>query len=791
MIKKILIGLLVLLFILAIGIFGWLQLKKKSYSGNYKLEGLSNEVTVTFDAYGIPHIRAKSVEDAFRALGYVHASDRLFQMDLLRHVGGGSLSEIFGPDLIETDKTLRTLGMNEAAIRSATDFESTASPEQKAIVTAYLDGLNQYIDKGETPVEYEILGIEKAHFTLVDVYRILGYIGFGFTVELKNEPLFDYIARKYGFEYVLDLSPVTNQYDFKIPVRKHPDSVSATGIAQRLHKAQEQIPIPLFRGSNAWVIGPRKTKSGKVLFANDTHIKFAQPSVWYEAHIEVPGKLSLYGNYLAGVPLPIIGLTDHHAWGLTIFPIDAMDFYREKIEGDKVMYKNEWVDLVRTTDTIKVKDGDEVTFDIVKTPHGPLITDLKGMKGNTEQPVSFFWTANAFADKKLEAVYTLVFAKTMNEFKKGCAMIGFPGLNVMYGDVEGNIAWWGTGVQIKRPEHVVPFLMLNGWNGNDDPLGFYRFDENPSSVNPPSQYLVTANNQPDSTNGILFPGYYYTGIRARILSSAISAKDDWTVDDMKQLQLDDLSPVYPKNAKVIMAGIEPDDDFASKLKSILDNWDGSHNLSSKAPIVYYKLLYHVLQMTLEDEMGSENFKMYLSTPNFLRAVRPLLRNNWSGWWDNVNTEEKESRQDIFEAAFAQTVSELRSQMGENTDDWRWEQVVSVTHEHPLGKVSPLNNFFNVGPLAAPGGDEIPNKLPFALNPDGVYKIKSGPALRILIDFSDAKHSLNINPTGISGNPMDPHYDDQAEMFVQGKYRQQLMDEKEIEKQSTGRWVLTP
>lgn len=786
--KKIIIALLSILIFIAIGGYAYLNSTVKNYTQEITLPALSNKAEVVFDDFGIPHIYADNNPDAFQALGYVHASDRLFQMELLRRVGGGNLSELLGEKLIPTDKYIRTLGINENALRFAEAFEADTNEAFKQNVEAYISGINAYLKKGKTPIEFTILGIEKKPFTVVDIYRVLGYMGFGFSMELKAEPLFDWVQKNYGDDYLQDLSPGLNSNDVFIPVQEEKtDTADLTFISQIINDALNELPVPLFYGSNSWVINGSKTKSGKVLFANDTHIGFAAPSVWYEAHIFTP-TLELYGNFAAGVPYPLIGHNKHHSWGLTIFPLDQMDLFSETLKDNKVMYKNKWVPLTTREEIIEVKNASPVNFTVSTTPHGPIISNLAAFSKDITSPVSVWWVANKVMDKKLQAIALLSESASFSDCKNAAKLIDSPGLNIMYGDIEGNVAWFGAGKIIKRPAHVNSKVILNGATGKDDPLGFYDFTYNPKNQNPDQGYVVSANNKPDSVNGEFYPGYYYAGARYKAISERIEKKNDWDIEAMQKLVMDDTSPIYPANCKVLASMISPNTEQEKVVLQTLTSWEGKHSKEQIAPTIYYKLIYHILHASMADEMGDDRFTVFLSTPIYLRAISPLINNDTSRWWNNITTKEKETRAEIIQLAFNITVKELTTQFGKDVSTWNWEKAHFIEHPHPLGKQKPLDKVFNVGPYPAGGGEEVINKIAFSLNAEGRYIARSGPAMRILLDFSDIENSLSINPTGISGNVMNPHYNDQAKMYVNGSFRKQRMNKSDIINSSIGKWI---
>lgn len=806
--KKIIKRVLTILVIFLITIFGvsyiYLLNLKPKYQGELILKGLKEEVEIYFDKYGIPHIYAQNEEDAYYALGYLHAQERLFQMEMARRVANGRLAEVFGEDLVPTDRLYRTIGIRENAKASAEKYLfERKTPYQKA-VWAYIDGFNNYIENGQTPLEYTLLGLEKENLHPEDIYSIMGYTAFSFNFGLITDPVLSKLQKKLGDKYLRELSIDWNEGSQLIPVypklnKKESDSILEK---KQLTKAPseifENLPIPIWIGSNSWVVTGKKTKSGKPFFANDPHISFAQPSIYYEAHLEYPG-VSFYGNYTAGLPFAFIGHSQRHAWGLTILLNDDTDFYLEQINPEntnQAKFKETWEDLEIRQEIIKIKGKESFQFEVKHSRHGPLINDILQRIDELEgAAISLFWVHSKFPDKTIEAFYQMAIAKNMQDFEKACALIHAPGLNITYGDVDGNIAWWTAAKYVKRPSHVHSKFILDGASGKDEILGYYDFSKNPKSINPPSNFVYSANNQPDSAFGILPFGYYVPEHRSKRITSLLEKENAWDVKKMKAMHLDGVSPNYPLIAQEIVRVIEKQENELSKnqmeVLTILKNWKGEHNLESSAPIIYYKLIYNILLASMKDEMGEQDLIALIKTFVIKRTIPILIRNDKSIWWDNITTKTKETRSDIFQKALEITVAELEEQFGANPTKWQWQKVHTVTHKHSLGKQGGfLAWLFNVGTFPINGGDEVLNANSFQRDGDGLYPVLYGPAARILIDFSDPKNALSILPTGQSGRLMSPHYDDQAQMFVEGKYRKQMMDEDEI-KANSKKLVLKP
>lgn len=781
--KKILLAFAGLLLLVVIGIAIFINSLKPDYSGKKSLPGIQNEVTTYFDSYGIPHIYAQNETDAIKALGYVHAQDRLWQMELLRRVAKGRLSEVFGEDMVKTDKFFLSLGIDDHTKETISHLDDQS--ETIVLSQAYLDGINEFIKQGPTPIEFYLTGIDKEPFTIEDVYNAVGYMAFSFAMAHKTDPLLTSMRDKLGEEYISDLtiSSDTSTVWIKNFKGERADTLG-TNIAASVTSALKGLPIPQFEGSNSWVVAPLKTKNGKVIFANDPHIGFAQPSVWYEAHVNTP-TYEKYGYHLAGVPFPLLGHDRNLAYGLTMFENDDIDFYYEETNpSDSTQYKtiDGWKDYEFVNKTIKVKDGKDVTFTYKKTHHGPVLNNIADQISG-ERPVAMSWIYTKPKNMVMHALYRMSHASGMEEFKSALPNIHAPGLNVMYGDAQGNVAWWATAKLYEMPDSLSTKFILDGASGNEEPLRYLDFSENPMAENPPWNYVYSANNQPDSIAGMLYPGYYLPENRAKRIVSLLDAKDDWDKESISEMILDVTSPV---NTEVVTELIKLFDvtHLNSEQLVLLDslkNWNGEYKLNSTSPVIYHRTLYYMVKNTMEDELGPEMFKQFLSTHLFKRQIAWGSRMKSGIWWDNINTPDVvETREDIVMMSFAQTWESLVKDFGEDTSQWTWDKVHTLEHEHPFGQVASLREYFNVGPFPVEGTREVINNLAFPYDSTGFYKVNSGPSTRRVIDFSDVENSISILPTGQSGNPLSKHYDDQAQMYVKGEFRKMMMNKREIE-----------
>lgn len=798
--KRILLALFLILIIAGTVVYFYLRSLVPDYSKELQLSGLKAPVEVLYDNYAIPHIYAQDEEDLFYAFGYVHAQDRLFQMEVLRRLADGRLSEVFGEKALQSDKFFRMLSFREQAkITLASVYKDSTAPFVKA-AKSYLKGINEYIKSGKTPVEFTIAGIPKTPFTLEDMEIIVGYMGYTFVGAFKTESVATTIANNLGKDYLNDVMSNWPDSVFKIPVQANePGGVgsaakSLTYMANRLNMLSAELPYPPFTGSNGWVISGKKTKSGKPILSNDTHIAFSQPSVWYEAYLECPG-FNIYGNFLAGTPVPALGHSDKGGWGITMFENDDADFYRERINPhyeNQVWYKDHWEDLLVRKEHIKIKGKSDYVLDVKKSRHGYIMNGaFDGVKDITE-PIALWWVYHQFPSRHLQVFYNLSHAANAAEAGKAVEPLTSPGLNIMWADSSGNIAWWAAGKIPIRPAHVNPQLILDGSLGADDPAGWLDFSQNPQMLNPVKGVIYTANNQPADMGTGLVAGYYVPSNRAqRIEELIVTDKNDWTEEEVRNVINDVKVPSYASLLKTVLPVIDQSKltPEAKRVYEILFKWDGMHTLENIEPAIYYKFIYTVYKDVLEDELGAEVFKGFEHTLSLKRNTASLLRNDSSRWWDNKSTAGvKETRRQILTEALNATVIALQKQLGNDMSGWQWKKVHTIEHKHPLGILPVAGKWFNVGPIAVNGGQETINNLDFSLDSSGLYKVLSGPALRRVIDFGDKSQQFSVNPTGQSGYFMSPHYDDQAKMFADGGKRPELTDRKQVEKVMIGKTV---
>ncbi len=789
--------LLATLIVMALAAAAWyLYTKQPQRAGEIILTHLKAPVSVRYDERGVPHIRAGNELDMYRALGYVHAQDRLFQMEMVRRLAQGELAEILGPKLLDVDRLFRTLGIREHAQAEAAKL-NLKSPAAKAL-NAYLDGINQYQDTHPSPLEFDLLGIPKRRFTAQDTMAVTGYLAYSFAAAFKTEPALTHVRDQLGADYLsvfdLDWHAQGVLSARTSPALNPPVWQQLNRIAQLSQTALAAAGLPQFEGSNAWALSGSRTVSGKPLLAGDPHVGFSAPSVWYEAHLSAPG-FELYGHHQALTPTALLGHNTQFGWSVTMFQNDDMDLIAEKTKpGDpnQVWYQGQWVAMQSRTETILVKGAAPVQLTLRRSPHGPIITDAFADSLGTT-PVAMWWTFLESENPILEAFYELNRADTLAKARGAASKIHAPGLNVVWANAGGDIGWWAAAKLVIRPDNVNPNFILDGSSADADKLGFYRFSDNPQEENPARGYIVSANHQPTPRSGVPVAGYYNLPDRAQRLNDILSdERISWDLQNSQRVQLD-VQNGYSARILQPLLGVlitRVTDPLEQALLESLSQWNGSYDANSVTPTLFTQFLYELAYGAMADEMGEVQFKNLLNTRALDFALPRLAANAHSPWWDNRHTPAIESQADTLEQIWRATLNHLKTTLGKDPSGWGWGKAHTLTHGHPLAAQKPLDKLFNIGPFAAPGGREVPNNLSYTLGP-APWAVSYGPSTRRLIDFAAPEKALGINPVGQSGVLFDTHYKDQAKTYIAGGYVVQHLSEADVTANTRSTLTLTP
>jgi penicillin amidase len=770
-------------------------------SGSADAPGLSAPVDVYRDAFGVPHIIAGSHDDLMFAAGYVHAQDRLWQMDLMRRAGQGRLSELFGAKTLTTDRMFRTVGLE----RIASSIESQLSPESRDALDAYAAGVNAFIEShhGRYPAEFDMLGYDPEPWTVRHSLIISRLIAWELALAWWTDLTYGAIAERVSKEMLVEIIP------------GYPDSVRPTvpsgGRRAALGDVSTLIDGALAwrgmfgageagGGSNAWAVNGNRTDNSKPLLANDPHLAVPQPSRWYLMHLST-GVNDVSGVTIPGLPVVVIGHNGALAWGFTNAMLDDADFYLEKPDTAKpghYLHAGKSLPYVRRTEMISVRDADSVEVTVLSTIHGPVVNDAhpataKDSAWAAPGPLAMRWTGAEVSDEIL-GFLTINRARDAAEFESGLARLTVPGQAVVYADTSGRIAYWTSGrVPIRARGHH-PMLPADGWTGNSEWAGFVDFRELPRLADPPDGIIACANQKIADD---AYPHYLSTlwepPSRIQRIREMLAGAAGATADDFKRMQMDVVSPHARELTGLLMrvAASGPRPDTASNAAlDYLRNWDFRFATNDVATTIFNEFYVRLLRNTYLDEMGPELFRRFLefgAVPN--RATAQLLASGSSPWFDDAATPERESRNDILLKSFTESLDTLRASMGPVMKEWRWGRAHTVTFRHPFGAREPLDQVFDVGPFEVAGGGTTVCKTEYrASDPFGV---KVGPSMRQVIDLAKPLEGFYVLTGGQSGQAFNEHYADQTPLWLNGGYIRVTMDRGEIAASPWDRLTLEP
>jgi len=806
-------GLLVLA--LVAGLLGVRAVRRPfpSYDGELVLGGLAGPVTVHRDQYGIPQIYADSVEDLFRAQGYVHAQDRFWEMDFRRHVTSGRLAEWFGPDQVETDTFLRTLGWRRVAEAEWAMLE----PQVQSYLIAYAEGVDAWIratggpaDTGRKALQYRLLGLQNSGYEVepwhpVDSLAWLKAMAWDLRGNVEEE-----LERATLLAAGLTRAQVEQLYP-DYPYADHPPIVTGEGGAGGELAA---APGPARTagaglGSNSWVVGGEHTASGAPILANDPHLSVSMPGIWHQLGLHCSCGYRVSGFSFSGVPGVVIGHNDRIAWGLTNLGSDVTDLYLERVEGDRYQVDGQWRDMEVREETIRVAGGEDVTVRIRQTHRGPVISDASedlaelaaGYPGDPEQPdaphaLSLAWTALT-PGRTIEAVFVLNQAGSWDEFREAAELFEVPAQNLVYADVDGTIGYQAPGVVPVRGAGDGRWP-APGWDSAYDWGEPIPFEELPSVHNPPEGMIVTANQavigpdyQPHLTDDWAY-GYRSDRI-GELLAEAVAA-GPVELADMQRIQFDSRNGLAPTLVPALLAAATAPLSRAERAAlDLLRDWDfqqpagggpGTPEAASSAAAAYFNAVWRQLLALIFDELPEDSEP--IGGSRWYQVVAGLLDEPRSFWWNRAGTMAAETRDQLLARALAEGFQELAVAQGEDPHQWRWGDSHTLTlADATFGSsgIGPVEALFNRGPVGTAGGPAIVNAT--AWDAAAGYQVTAAPSMRMIVDMSDLDESRWVQLTGNSGHPYHRHYLDQLEPWRTGELLPMRWDQATIEAEATG------
>ena len=785
-------GLLVLIILILIaGYFLLSNIKKGAipdYNKSVQIKGLAGEVTVLRDSLGIPHVYAGNETDLYRAVGFTMAQDRLWQMDLLRRITQGRLSEILGKDQVNTDLLMRALRIQEKSEK----IISGASPEVIQALEAFAEGVNEYIRYHPLPPEFKILGYNPEPWEAVQSINLIGYMSWDLTSGWGTEILLHQLQGKVSTEQIEQLIPDLENHKTAIYRDFHSPEINIVETILSASENLEKLGAQIFYGSNNWAVSGKKSKTGKPLLANDMHLGLMSPGIWYQMHQNVEGKLNVTGLVLPGQPFVIAGHNDSIAWGMTNVMVDDLDFYAEKLNEDSTKYllDGEWKDLLIKIEIIKTKEGEDITKTLKFTHRGPIVNEFK--KG-TEIPLSIHWLGNEMSSE-IRSVFLLNRAKNWTDFRDAVKTFTAVSQNIVYADVAGNIGLQcSAGVPIRAGNGI---QIYPGDSSKYDWKGLVPFEELPFEFNPERGTVSSANNKTVPADYPYYISHWFaTSDRIDRIREMLEEKQLLGIEDIEAMHRDVKSKKAEQMTPVFVAAIKTSpglNDFEKGVLKKLEEWNCELTRESVAASVFEILYRKVCENLIKDDLSPELFTA-------LKGQRTLLENlmmniqseKSSGWIDDKNTPETETFDDIVIRSFKETLADLTTELGVNTELWNWGKIHTFTIQHPLGSVNILNKAFslNKGSFEMPGSYHT--VCPYSYSYNNLYKVNHGASHRHIFDIGNWDASKTIIPTGTSGIPASDFYLNQTEMYINNKYHADPFSKGKVEKAAKFKMQLSP
>ncbi|MBO6825732.1 MAG: penicillin acylase family protein [Sneathiella sp.] len=794
-IGRVFFGILILAIVIAGGGYIYLRTSLPTLDGAVQVTGLKREVVIIRDEHAIPHIEAKDLNDASFALGYVHAQDRLWQMEMNRRIGAGRLSEILGKAALSKDVFLRTLGVYKAAERTYEQLDE----DSKSLLQAYADGVNAFLEgrAGALPPEFLILGVEPEPWTVTDSIvwtKMMAWdLGKNWGIELERLRL----LQKLTPEQLAEIMPAYPG-ETEIPLPEF------DGIYKQTMKAADRLfamapePLPEGAGSNNWVVSGDLTNTGKPLLANDPHLGLAAPALWYFAHIKTP-EISSIGATLPGVPAVILGRNEHIAWGFTNTGPDTQDLYIEKINpDDPAQYQTPdgWQTFETREEVIPIKGEEAHTITVRSTRHGPILSDaLEGSETylNDGYALAFAWTTLQDGDLTVSAIESMMSAKNWDEFKGAIRDFTSPQQNMVYADVDGNIGYYAPGrVPIRSPENTaLGRIPVPGWDAKYDWQGFVPFEELPQYFNPIKGFHYTANEKivPDDYPHMITRDWSLP-YRAKRISDRLEQEETHSVQTFIDLQSDVQSLMAVEFLEILLT-TKPANDRDRQALTLLSIWDGSMTKDGPTPLIFNGWMRELYKSIYADELGDLFNSYWRPRPDF--AARVLRgEDQMQKWCDDVTTDGIENCGQVLQSSLTRALDDLTVRYGDEMLSWNWGDAHFAHSDHtPFTQVKALAWLFDVKEPSM--GDTYTvnvgrNRLKDEKQP---FANTHAASLRAIYDFSDLNNSLFIHSTGQSGNILSPFYDDMAADWANMQYRPMTTDHETYAVNAIGTLILKP
>ncbi len=773
-------------------------------SGTAIVKGITEGVYIRRDDLGIPCVEAKNEEDLFYAVGYSMAQDRLWQMVITKMVMRGRLSEITGPGDLKMDIFIRTLGFD----RRVQEALSGLDAKTRMILESFSRGVNAYMAANKKlPPEFKFAGHTPEPWSPEDSLYIFAMFNLNVSFNFLEELNYLIVAQKVGYDKAAWLVPVYPDEELPFSEVRKLAEIPHTELLAMLdgwkgfrERMREILPMNT-PASNNWALSGARTKSGRPIVANDTHLILTIPGAWSIMHLKCPG-YDAAGVMIPGIPLVSLGYNGNIAWGATMVMADSQDIFIEKMRNDngkqQYLHKGQWVPVTERIETINSKGGKPVTITVKSTRHGPLLNEalekmpfpqdfpFQPMPITSKYGLALSWAIEG-TGKSLRGIYDLARARNVYEARNAIAKIECIYLNYVFGD-RNTIAWQVSGrIPVrKKGRGLTP---SPGWNGEYDWTGFIPFEKLPYSISPREGYLVTANNRTVSKNFPLnLTASWYNPERAERLDAILSRMKGATLEDMQKLQADLHSPMAFKIQRMLnsaaMTGefnnaIESWSDPRKKERarealSMIgpDRFNAVMTADSPAAVVIGAFEYTLVHELFQDEIGPENsipWNAFLDmcTMSYSATEDHLVYREGSPFWDSGKYPAQSGKAYVLAESLQKAIIFCEEHMGKDRRKWQWGKLHTYYWRHDVTrKASLLSGLFNRGPYAAGGDVHSINVAGYQWGRD--FNVFMIPAMRMIVDFGLEDPAYMISVPGQSGNPSSPHYDDMIPYFLEVK-----------------------
>jgi penicillin amidase len=811
--------------------------------GTIALRGLDAEVTVHRDDAGVPQVYADTATDLFFAQGFVQAQDRFFEMDVRRHITAGRLSEMFGPDTLETDKVVRAMGWRRIAEKEVARLD----PQVLTYLEAFSAGVNAYLEDrapGELSLEYSLLALGGLDYTVeqwtpADSVAWLKAMAWDLRGNMQDEVDRAMAHTRLEPEQIEELYP-------PYPYARHRPIVEGGAVVDGRFRqpAGSTGPAPAARaalgdgavdalagladtldgmpqlvgrgdgvGSNAWVVDGDHSTTGEPLLANDPHLAPTVPGIWYQMGLhctelsdDCPFDVS--GFTFAGFPGVVIGHNQEIAWGFTNLGPDVTDLYLEAVDGERYLRGRKWREFDRREETIRVAGEEPFTFTVRSSVHGPLLSDVSPTYASvganapvdgrvpdraSGYAVSLAWTALR-PTRTAEAVFAMNSATDLDEFRDATRMFAAPAQNIVYADRAGHIGYQAPGlVPIRQARHTGDYP-APGWDSRYDWTGeFVPFDALPSVLDPEEGFIATANQAP------VGPGYPYDlgsawdmGYRSQRIVDLLTKKGTLSVADMAEIQGDTRNGFAPVLVPYLL-DVDPGNRYYSGGQRLLDEWDFTQPVDSSAAAYFNAVWRNLLRLTFDDQLPTSVATNVRGGDRWFEVVRRLLETPNSPWWDDLDTEDvREGRDDILRQALRDARDELVRLQSRRVDGWTWGHQHTLDLENQTvgqSDVGLVAGLVNRGTWELPGGTAVVNANGW--NAAEGYEVIWAPSMRMVVSMADLDASRWVNLTGASGHAFSGHYTDQTELWARGETRAWPFSAEAVEAAADRTLTLTP